>query len=410
MIRGSVCLLSLAVACGAFAGISQPDALLSTEAALNTAKVEMLLPPGTDLAGVRGSLSVEKFPVTARQTRDGASARTLPVVYTFVNQWNETFMFDGYNQAVLTDVIGTQHFADAVVRNNRLLEAGVSGLVGPGHTVEFTVFYDLDEAYADTNLEEVKLDLRYLNHGHPYRLSAIISSYAGLPLASGAWNVAGEPGVEERPEIVPVAPAPRPQPVEPKPVVVPPPAPAPKPAPIVEQPRPIAPPPAPPAPVILPPQPVAPPPAPVVAQQPKPMPLPVKQGPCNPCFMPCCICIPLPNVGGFVCCVFDKVGNLVCCTTNAACGLVHGTLCLADNLVCGSLKTVCCVTGAVLKGTCKLLGNVTGCLSCSPGCPPGGGSFNPCGMVGGVVSTALSPLNCLGLGGGGCGVGACGVM
>ena len=453
MYRGIlVCLLATLLAGGAMAGTwgtaQDSSELGAVETSLNAERVQLLLPPGTDLTGVRGSLTVEKFPVTQRRCPDGSMVRTLPVVFTFVNHWNETFMFDGYNEAVLTDLIGNSHFASAVVRNNRLLEVGVSGLVGPGHTVEFTSFYDLDPAYDAANLEEMRLDLRYLNHGHPYQLSAIVSSYTGMQMASGMWNVSSEPGVEVRPprEAVaqpkpapPVQPEPperivqpAPEPVMPTPVLPPPKKEVPKPEPkVVEQPpvvqpKPVLPPPAPvvqqpaPAPVVAPPMPVAPPPAPVAQAQPAPRPLPVQPGaPCNPCFKPCCICIPLPNVGGFVCCVFDKVGQMVCCTANGACGLLQGTLCLADNLVCSSLKLVCCIAGQAVKGTCGMLSSICSCIPRNP-CPPA--SCNPCnllscckvcvpmpdvcGMANQVACAALSPLNCLP----GCGSGGCGVL
>ncbi|MCA9447026.1 MAG: hypothetical protein KC931_07915, partial [Candidatus Omnitrophica bacterium] len=282
------------------------DAQLSLEAQVSTAKVEMMLPPGTDQEGVRGSLSVERMPITERTLPNGRTTTTIPVVYTFVNQWEESWIFDGYNEAVLTDMVGAQHYASAVVREQQLLPSGVSGLVPSGYTISFTAFYDLDEAAVASNFDEMKLDLRYLNHGHPYTLSAIVSANSAMPLLGSMTQVSAEPGQPERPQIVEVSepPAPKPappapvEPVKPKPVqpepVVAKPAPAPAPAPVVvEQPKPVQP-------VITQPAPAPPPPAPVMAQEP-PAPKPIQlSGPCNPCCRPCCVCIPLPNIGGFV--------------------------------------------------------------------------------------------------------------
>ena len=381
------------------------DAQKAVELQVSTAKVEMLLPPGTDQNGVRGSLAVERMPVTERTLPNGRQVTTVPVVYTFVNQWEESWIFDGYNEAVLTDMVGNQHFASAVVREQQLLPAGVSGLVPAGYTVSFTAFYDMDEASVASNFDELKLDLRYLNHGHPYTLSAIVSANSAMSLVGSMTQVTSEPGAPERPQIVEVAPPPAPappaavEPVKPRPVVTEPVQPAPVPEPVIVQQQP--------EPVITQPMPVAPPPAPVMAEEPA-APAPIQlSGPCNPCCRPCSICIPLPNIGGFVCCVFDKVGKFVCCTTNAACGLVHGSVCLAENLVCGSLKTVCCVTNQVLKGTCGMLSCVCNIAPCNTG---GACNLNPCGALNGVtglvnqvVCVALSPLQCLGIGGGSCG-------
>jgi hypothetical protein len=422
MIRGTiVCLLLVVLAGGAFAGPlgNVGGDTLGLNATIGTEKIEMLLPPGAQLEEVRGSLSVERFPVTERRLPTGATVRTLPVVFTFVNQWEETFMFDGYNEAVLTDLVGNHLYPSAVVKAGQLVAPGVSGLIPAGRTVEFTAFYDLDAAFSEGNLEEVKVDVRYLNHGHPYYVSAIISSYSGMKMASGMWNIASEPGAEERPQQVPVA-VPAPAPIQPKPVVKKPePAPVAPPVPVVEAPKPVVQQPqpqpvAPPAPIVTPPQPapVAPPVQPVAqAPAPAPAPLPVNPGPCNPCSIPCCICIPLPNIGGFVCCVFDAVGKLVCCTTNAACGLVHGSLCLAGNLVCGSMQLACCIVSKTLQGTAGIVCNVMSCFSncgagaCGTACAPAGGcGLNIGNVVGQVVGLALSPLQCLCRGSGGCGV------
>lgn len=407
MKKGILCLGVLLLSVAAANAANVADAQKALELQVSTAKVEMLLPPGTDQSSVRGSLSVERMPVTVRTLPNGRQVTTIPMVFTFVNQWEESWIFDGYNEAVLTDMVGNQHYASAVVREQQLLPAGVSGLVPAGYTVSFTAFYDVDEAAAASNFDEMKLDLRYLNHGHPYTLSAIVSANSGLALLGGMTQVSAEPGVPERPQIVEVAepPAPvapvKPKPVEPAPVVSEPVAPAPVPQPVVAQ--------QPPAPVITQPAPVITPPAPVVAEAP-PAPKPVQVS-CNPCNIPCSICIPLPNIGGFVCCVFDKVGKFVCCTTNAACGLVHGSVCLVENLVCGSLKTVCCVATKALEGTCGLLT----CVCSMTACSGGSCNMNPCGilngvtgLVGQVVGVALSPLQCLGMGGGNCGILGCG--
>jgi len=138
---------------GTWGVAAQADSFHSVNADLQTHKVEMLLPPGAGAQEVRGSLTVERFPVTERQLPDGSSTRTLPVVFTFVNHWVETFIFDAYNEAVLTDLAGNQLFPASVVRNNQRVQPGVSGLIPSGYTVEFTLFYDLDEAYSDANLD-----------------------------------------------------------------------------------------------------------------------------------------------------------------------------------------------------------------------------------------------------------------
>ena len=201
------------------------DAQKAVELQVSTAKVEMLLQPGTDQNGVRGSLAVERMPVTERTLPNGRQVTTVPVVYTFVNQWEESWIFDGYNEAVLTDMVGNQHFASAVVREQQLLPAGVSGLVPAGYTVSFTAFYDMDEASVASNFDELKLDLRYLNHGHPYTLSAIVSANSAMSLVGSMTQVTSEPGAPERPQIVEVAPPPAPAPpapvapVKPRPVV-----------------------------------------------------------------------------------------------------------------------------------------------------------------------------------------------
>lgn len=348
----AVVMAALAFSGSAFAGWI-PESQEQVQAPLNTGKIESILPPGADVADSRGSLVVEKLPITERVLADGSMTRTLPVRYTFVNQWHETFMFDGFNEAVLTDAVGEKHYASSVYRNEQPLLSGVSGLIPPGGTTVFTLFYDLGSNTTVAMMNDTQLDLRYLNHGHPYLLSALIAS---------------EPGVEERPEVVevrPPAPAPVPEPIAPAPVVVkevPPapvvvPRPEPQPIPVVQAP----PPPPAPAPYVPPIQEMAPPPVmappPMVAQAPPPM-APAPQQvvpfqcnpcpPCQPCFNPCDL-LKLP------CCILNQVLKGVCCIT---CVTTKG-IC---EITCG---TVSCLSGALCCNTCGT----------APCCPPMGNGY-----------------------------------
>lgn len=343
MVRGiaAVCLVALMALAAPVSAAWIPGDMDSIHATVPTARVEILLPPGADVSEARGSLTVEKLPVTSRVLADGSVTRTLPVEYTFVNHWNETFMFDGFNEAVLTDGAGDKLFASSVLRDGEILLTGVTGLIPRGGMTEFTLFYDLKDDTTDAALAEMQLDLRYLNHGHPYFLSTLIAS---------------EPGAEERPNVVefkapPVAP---PVPVAPPPVVpekVVKEAPAPPPAPVYVPPPVVPAPPTPmvaQAPPIMPPAVMAQPPAP-----PPPAPRQVNQIPC----MPCQPCQPVCNP----CCLLQPLLALPCCLANVA------------------LKGVCCLTCVTTKGVCEITCGTTSAVSCALGSVC---SCNPCGPCG----------------------------
>jgi hypothetical protein len=256
-----------------------------------------------------------------RVLADGSVTRTLPMVYTFANHWTETFMFDGFNEAVLTDGAGEKLYATSVERDGEILLAGVTGLIPRGGMTVFTLYYDLGLETTEATLAEMQIDLRYLNHGHPYLLSTLI---------------AGEPGAEERPVVVePKVEAPVPPPVVPAPVVKelpPPPPPAPAPVQPAPAPAPVY---TPPVVAQAPPQ-MAPPPAPVappMAPAPAPQPLPVTCAPCapcapcNPCINPCAILQPLCQIP---CCLVNVVCKgaecLTCVTVGGVCNIAKGTL------------------------------------------------------------------------------------
>ncbi|MCG3196949.1 MAG: hypothetical protein GHCLOJNM_01430 [bacterium] len=346
MVRGFavVCaLVCLILAAPVSAGFvpSEPQAVQSL---LPTAQVEVILPPGADVSEARGSLTIEKLPLTDRILADGSIVKTLPVLYTFVNHWHETFMFDGFNEAVLTDARGEQHYAASVLRDGEILLSGVTGLIPHGGMATFTLYYDLSGETTEADVAAMTLDLRYLNHGHPYLLSTLI---------------AGEPGLPERPNVVELAPPPSlPEPVVPQPVVPPVPvvkeeprpAPAPVPAPIPQ----VQPMPEPPVVAVAPP-PVAPP---IIAQPPMetPPPAPVTPVVCNPC-PPCRPCLPCINP----CALLGPICKLPCCLLNVAC------------------KGVNCLTGVVTKGVCDITCASTNavkgivCCDCTSCLPCGGG-------------------------------------
>lgn len=172
MVRGIVacCLIAVVAFTSPVMAGFVPDGKLLVTTGVTSAKVEILLPPGADVTDARGSLIVHRLPVTGRILADGSVTQTLPVEYTFVNQWHETFMFDGINEAVLTDGIGERHFATSVLRDGEPLLPGVTGLIPHGGMTTFTLFYDLSAGMSEVALNDLQLDLRYLNHGHPYVL------------------------------------------------------------------------------------------------------------------------------------------------------------------------------------------------------------------------------------------------
>lgn len=354
MVRGIVacCLVAVLFLAAPVSAGFVPDGKLLVTTGVTDSKVEILLPPGADVTQARGSLIVHRLPVIDRVLADGSMTQTLPVEYTFVNQWHETFMFDGMNEAVLTDGVGDRHFASSVLRDGEALLPGVTGLIPHGGMTTFTLYYDLPSGYDQVAMSDMQLDLRYLNHGHPYVLSALIAS---------------EPGVEERPTVseLPAPPAPAPvipEPVVPQPVVVketPPPAPLPEPVPVAPQPEPVIPvvaqAPAPVIPAVIS-EPAAP--APEPAPAPEIKPLPVTCLPCAPC-APCAPCRP---------CCFNpcELLKLPCCLLNVVC---KGAQCLT----CVTAKGVCDIT----CGTTSAVKCVLGSVCCSPCCNP----CAPCGCA-----------------------------
>jgi len=355
MVRGMIacCLIAvLALASPVMAGFV-PDGKQLVTTGVTSSKVEILLPPGADVTEARGSLIVHRLPIIDRVLADGSFTRSLPVEYTFVNQWHETFMFDGINEAVLTDGIGERYFATSVLRDGEPLLPGVTGLIPRGGMTTFTLFYDLSAGVSEVALNDLQLDLRYLNHGHPYVLSALIAS---------------EPGQEERPvvtELAPPKPAPAvevPPPVVPVPVVKAEPAPPPAPAPVIPEPQPI------PEPVVAQaPPPVFAPPV-VTAAEPAPAPeakpLPVNMMPCAPC-VPCAPCRPCFNP--------CELLKLPLCLLNVVC---KGAQCLT----CVTTKGVCDITCGTTSAVKCVLGSVCCSPTCSP-CAPCGPMCSPCGPM-----------------------------
>ncbi|GMV65079.1 MAG: hypothetical protein KJ050_14675 [Candidatus Omnitrophica bacterium] len=352
MVRGVVvCLMLMAMVLAApvSAGFV-PDGKELISTGVGTSKVEVLLPPGADLTDARGSLIVERLPFTERLMADGSVTRTMPVQYTFVNHWHETFMFDGFNEAVLTDAVGEKHFATSVLREGEPLLTGVTGLIPHGGMTTFTLFYDLPAGADEASFAAMQLDLRYLNHGHPFVLSTLISS---------------EPGVEERPNVVEIAPppvAPVPEPVAPAPVI-------PEPVVVKEQPAPppVVPMPEPPA-IAEAPAPILPPP--VIAQQPVETPppppppaapnvLPVNFAPCAPCAP----CRPVCNP----CNLLAPLCKLPLCLLNVVCKGAQCLTCVTAkgvcDITCGTCSAAKCMLGAVCNPFCNI------CAPCSP-CGP----------------------------------------
>jgi len=364
----------LLVGTGGAIGVTTPINPNSSDILVKTSEMEFILPPGASVASSRGSLEVEKGTIVNRKRSDGILVRTLPVRFTWSNHWQETFIFDGFNEAVLTDGVGDKHFAGTVYRENSRLEPGVSGLIPPGHKIAFTLLYDLDEWCVAEALNEVKLDLRYLNHGHPYLLSAML--------------VSGEPGVEERPRIVEQVPPPRPiveqsapAPVPPKPVVVPPRVAPPQ---VVTKPLP------PPA-VYVPPPVVAPPPR-IVEAPPVPVrqssPLPVSAPSCcSPCScQPCapylvtvsyepiqpqpgectyCTCLPYGCPDGAPCASCPPGGGGGACGGGGCCGM-GGLLGCDSGCGCGDcglfgLGGILSIPGNILCGVTSFAGSILNC-------------------------------------------------
>ncbi len=375
MVRGIVacCLIAvLALASPVTAGFV-PDGKLLVTSQVTDSKVEILLPPGADVTEARGSLIVHRLPIINRVMADGSMTRSLPVEYTFVNQWHETFMFDGINEAVLTDGIGERHFATSVFRDGEPLLPGVTGLVPHGGMTTFTLFYDLSAGVSEVALNDVQLDLRYLNHGHPYVLSALIAGDQGEPERPNVVEVPAPPPPVPQPEI--------PKPVVPEPVVVksePVPPPAPEPIPMIPAPQPE------PEPVVAYTSPVVPE---VIAQPPAPapapevQPLPVTCLPCAPC-APCAPCRPCFNP-----CELLKVP---CCMLNVVCKGAQCMTCVTAkgvcDITCGTTSAVKCVLGCVCNCCTCCCNCCTCCCNCCSQCAPCGvcdpcALCNPCGSM-----------------------------